>query len=310
MQLHQIRYFLAVCETLSFTKAAELCNVSQPSLTRAIQGLEAELGGPVFSRDNRQVVLTDLGRLVRPRFERAMAETMRACEDAASLAQSDPVPLRVGIDQGIPCELLGDCLSSAHEAGGPLWVSVERDRATALIERLENGRLDCVIGEGQVRNDGLMCDPLLSVPYVVWQSARQKDLSPLCLQAPLPLPVLLNEDSGFLDALPTALRASIRTLIRCGQDDHDQWLDYLVEGRCITVQTGLRPVPKGIRSRPLAQADLTVALSLITRKSREASPDLSAFKDTLKQILGAAVKARPTLDRKPVGRPELGCHPQ
>ena len=45
--MHQIRYFLAVCEALNFTRAAESCNVSQPSLTRAIKGIEDELGGKI-----------------------------------------------------------------------------------------------------------------------------------------------------------------------------------------------------------------------------------------------------------------------
>ena len=45
MQIHQVRYFLAVCETLNFTRASEACNVTQPALTRAIQKLEEELGG-------------------------------------------------------------------------------------------------------------------------------------------------------------------------------------------------------------------------------------------------------------------------
>jgi LysR family transcriptional regulator, hydrogen peroxide-inducible genes activator len=48
MELHQVRYFLALCDTLNFSRAAETCDVSQPSLTRAIQTLEAELGGPLF----------------------------------------------------------------------------------------------------------------------------------------------------------------------------------------------------------------------------------------------------------------------
>ena len=48
--MHQIRYFLAVSRTLNFTRAAEECSVSQPSLTRATQTLEAELGGELCSR--------------------------------------------------------------------------------------------------------------------------------------------------------------------------------------------------------------------------------------------------------------------
>ena len=51
MELHEIRYFLALSKTLNFTKAAEMCNVSQPALTRAIQKMEDELGGLLFSRE-------------------------------------------------------------------------------------------------------------------------------------------------------------------------------------------------------------------------------------------------------------------
>jgi LysR family hydrogen peroxide-inducible transcriptional activator len=49
MDMHHIRYFLAVCETLNFTRAAEKCNVSQPALSRAVQQLEEEVGGLLFS---------------------------------------------------------------------------------------------------------------------------------------------------------------------------------------------------------------------------------------------------------------------
>ena len=49
MEMHQVRYFLAVSRTLNFTRAAEQCNVAQPSLTRAIRQLESELGGDLFA---------------------------------------------------------------------------------------------------------------------------------------------------------------------------------------------------------------------------------------------------------------------
>jgi DNA-binding transcriptional LysR family regulator len=61
-----IRNFLAVCETLNFTRAAENCNVSQPALTRAVHKLEEELGGLLLRRENNLTHLTDFGRLVRP----------------------------------------------------------------------------------------------------------------------------------------------------------------------------------------------------------------------------------------------------
>ena len=50
MQMHQVGYFLALCEELSFTRAARRCGVSHPSLTTAIGALERDLGGALFHR--------------------------------------------------------------------------------------------------------------------------------------------------------------------------------------------------------------------------------------------------------------------
>src|SRR5258708_1155759 len=78
MEMHQVRYFLAVCETLNFTRASENCNVSQPALTRAVHKLEEELGGLLLRRENNLTHLTDLGRLVRPHLEQLMAQAEAA----------------------------------------------------------------------------------------------------------------------------------------------------------------------------------------------------------------------------------------
>ncbi len=61
VKTHQISYFLALCEEQSFTRAARRCGVAQPSLTRAIQELESECGGPLFERGKSNVSLTRLG---------------------------------------------------------------------------------------------------------------------------------------------------------------------------------------------------------------------------------------------------------
>ena len=66
MEMHQVRYFLELAEELNFTRASERCNVTQPSLSRAIKLLEEELGGPLFRRERKSTHLTDLGHMVRP----------------------------------------------------------------------------------------------------------------------------------------------------------------------------------------------------------------------------------------------------
>jgi DNA-binding transcriptional LysR family regulator len=88
MKIRQVTYFLALCEEQSFTRAARRCGVAQPSLTRAIQLLEQEIGGRLFERSNSSVHLTELGVLVRPDFVRISQSTENIERNAASLLAS------------------------------------------------------------------------------------------------------------------------------------------------------------------------------------------------------------------------------
>src|SRR5215469_793390 len=92
MELHQVRYLLAVCETLNFTRAAEQCHVSQPALSRAIQQLEAELGGELFRRERRLTHITDLGRAVLPALRQCYESSLSAGELARSYRPPFPTP--------------------------------------------------------------------------------------------------------------------------------------------------------------------------------------------------------------------------
>src|SRR5215831_5036795 len=95
MQMHQIRYFLALCEERSFTRAAKRCGVSQPSLTNAIIALERELGGAVFQR-KPLVALTVLGDAVHPYFGRIaqnVDHARQAAEAMADVRRSTSMPL-------------------------------------------------------------------------------------------------------------------------------------------------------------------------------------------------------------------------
>lgn len=68
MEMHHVKYFLALCDEQNFTRAAKRCQVSQPSLTNAIKALEKEMGGVLFSRSSK-TSLTDLGSAIRPYLE-------------------------------------------------------------------------------------------------------------------------------------------------------------------------------------------------------------------------------------------------
>jgi DNA-binding transcriptional LysR family regulator len=98
MEMHQIRYFLAAARTLNFTRAAEECNVAQPSLTRAIQQLEEELGGDLFRRERKLSHLTDLGQRMLP----LMQQCYDMAQGAKSLAGSAAKSRRCGSRFRIP----------------------------------------------------------------------------------------------------------------------------------------------------------------------------------------------------------------
>jgi hypothetical protein len=83
MEMHQVRYFLALCEERNFTRAAKRCGVSQPTLTVAIKRLEQTLGGPLFHRSRPNTRLTDLGIVARPdlvSIDRSTSEAKRKAE--------------------------------------------------------------------------------------------------------------------------------------------------------------------------------------------------------------------------------------
>jgi LysR family hydrogen peroxide-inducible transcriptional activator len=107
MEMHQVRYFLAVAQDLNFSRAAEKCNVSQPSLSRAIQQLEGELGGLLFHRERQLTHLTDLGQMVRPHLEIVYNAAGKAKRLSQDLSEMKKVPLKLGIMSTIsPAEIV------------------------------------------------------------------------------------------------------------------------------------------------------------------------------------------------------------
>src|SRR6516225_4696048 len=92
MGMHQVRYFLAVARTLNFTRAAEECNVAQPSLTRAVRQLEDELGGELFRRERPHAQLTELGERMQPLLQQCYDSALGARSLASSIKSALLMP--------------------------------------------------------------------------------------------------------------------------------------------------------------------------------------------------------------------------
>src|ERR1700756_1482727 len=97
MELHQLRYFCAVAETGSFSRAAEQSHVSQPSLSQQILKLEDELGARLFDRLGRSIRLTDVGKTFLPRARAVLRELEAARGDVVESKGSIAGSLCVGV---------------------------------------------------------------------------------------------------------------------------------------------------------------------------------------------------------------------
>lgn len=143
--MHQVRYFLAVCRTLNFTKAAEECNVAQPSLTRAVQKLEEELGGALFHRERANTHLTELGRLMVPHLEQTYAASQAAKALATSVRKGEVAPLRLAVDTTVPVQPIIDMLSSLKESIRGLELTLGSGTRVNVIDRALDGAFDLVV---------------------------------------------------------------------------------------------------------------------------------------------------------------------
>ena len=106
MEMHQVRYFLAVARELNFTRAAEECNVAQPSLTRAIRQLEGELGGDLFRRERPHAQLTELGQRMLPHLRQCYDSAMNARSLAAAIKKGEVGSLRLALSATIDPSLV------------------------------------------------------------------------------------------------------------------------------------------------------------------------------------------------------------
>src|SRR5690348_1026907 len=106
MELHQVRYYVALCQTLNFTRAAEACNVTQPALTRAIQKLEDELGGQLLQRERNLTQLTELGRLMQPLLQQTLSAAESAREHASRFRKNEVASLRIGLGPSISARVV------------------------------------------------------------------------------------------------------------------------------------------------------------------------------------------------------------
>jgi len=166
MEMQQIRYFVAVAETLNFTHAAERCNVSQPSLTRAIQLLELELGGELIRRERSLTHLTELGSRMLPLMQQCYETALAAKGLAQSVRKGEASPLSLAVSWSVDLALFAPYLYELSRALRGLQLTLRRGSAPEVAQLLKSGQVELVVGGPLGESwDRLEAFPLFVEPF-------------------------------------------------------------------------------------------------------------------------------------------------
>jgi DNA-binding transcriptional LysR family regulator len=140
MDLRHLRHFLAVAETLNYTRAAERLMMAASPLSRSIQQLEAELGGRLFARGTRRVELTALGEALIPHAERALADVDRLKREMRRHVSGQP-EFQVGM-RSVPQELIDVVVNDVIRRVEPdAMIRLEPLDSLPQMDQILNGRL-------------------------------------------------------------------------------------------------------------------------------------------------------------------------
>jgi DNA-binding transcriptional LysR family regulator len=167
MELRHLRYFVAVAEERSFTRAAERLWIAQPGLSTQMRRLETELGVQLLERHSRGINLTQAGELFLERSRVALAATDVAAATGRDLEAGAIGSVRLGVASGPSWPLTSDVLARfSHERPGVELSVVEGDGG-ALWRELRDGHLDALLGPGGHGGPDLKTLYLGSEPWVV-----------------------------------------------------------------------------------------------------------------------------------------------
>lgn len=141
MELRQLEYFVELCKTRNFTRASQNLNVAQPSVTKAIQQLESELGSKLVERSQKPLGLTPAGERFYARVEPLLRELNEAAEEVSCRKSASKQPISIGLSpfSGI---LLERVLSSPAAMEQGVLFNLVRDSSIEIMSLLKSRKLD------------------------------------------------------------------------------------------------------------------------------------------------------------------------
>ncbi len=286
MEMHQVRYFLAAAKTLSFTRAAEACHVSQPALTTAIKKLETQLGSPLFHREGRQVLLTEFGRRMQPHLSQILQQAKAAETVAKDFRLLNQVPIRLGVMSTIGPMRVAASLAAFEQQSPGVEVAVRDGAPEALAAQLDADELDvAMLNPLDGLGENYRTEPLYTERYVVLLPPEH----PLKARNALALRDL--SEQAYVDRLSCEMRDKVMSvcddmgvkLYARFRSEREDWVQAMVMAN---IGFAFMPEysvthPDSVR-RPLVDPTVERTISLITMPGRKHSPAVAAFIRTIR----------------------------
>jgi len=281
MEMQQVRYFVALAGTLNFTRAAEQCNVSQPALTRAIQQLEHELGGPLFHRERGNTHLSELGRMMLPYLKTVEESARAAREQARAVKKLERATLNIGAMCTIGPQLVAELMVRFQAAHPEVDVSVVDGGAPSMIEKLEKGDLEvAIVGVPEELPENFHQLPIFEERFVIVLPPNHR----LVAKNPVEAadldkePYVSRSNCEVFEPVRDALLARGVAMRQVFSSPRDDWVQGMIKAGL-----GLGFFPEfcvtdpDLVVRPLVAPSFSRTIYLATVRGRPHSPAVGAF---------------------------------
>jgi DNA-binding transcriptional LysR family regulator len=281
MEMHQVRYFLAVADTLNFTRAAEQCHVSQPALTRAIQQLEEEMGGLLLRRERKLTHLTDFGRLIERHLRQLFANADAAKSTAKKFLNLQDAQVRLGVMCTVgPARFMG-FLAGFHAANPGCELTLVEGVPKGLSDMLLEGQLDlAIMAQPEPFNERLDVLRLYKERFCVAfpTGHRLEQQNHVRVVDVAGETYLRRINCEYRDYLADRLREHGLAVQVGFQSEREDWIQMMVAagfGVCFLPE--FSPTIPGVRTQPVTDPEVVREVSLVSMSGRRFSPAVLAL---------------------------------
>lgn len=183
MEIRQLKAFVAIAETKTFTAGAKCVNITQAAISMQIRQLEEEVGLQLFTRTPRRVILTQAGEHLLARARRILREHDAALAEIAEIAGADFGRLRIGSASAMfSTKQLPNILGKLKEQFPNAEVTVSSGTSQVLVEKIMHGAIDIAfislpVEAANIQTDLLFSDEIVAIAHPKHALAKEKFIS-------------------------------------------------------------------------------------------------------------------------------------